>query len=210
MSTTSKARWWKCESPLSIERHHVVVGVDVEPDAVLAEPVGEPHPERLGVEAALLVEVAGQEVDVPELARVADDGAPGRARVRDQSRFGLAVGQQLDRVAVGVGGLDPTFRRHHSPWRRTPRGARAPGRASSPVRARRRRGRVLPAQPAISSSAQGSSSQASSTASSRRLADVEPELRAPARRRLVEVGDAQADVVDPVQLDHQRTRPAAA
>ena len=33
------------------ERHHVVVGVDVEPDARITEPVGEPHPEHLGVEA---------------------------------------------------------------------------------------------------------------------------------------------------------------
>ena len=35
---------------------------------------------------------------------------------------------------------------------------------------------------------------------------MQPELRAPASLRLFEVGDAQADVIDPVQLDHQRTR----
>ena len=32
------------------ERHHVVVGVDVEPDPGLAEPVGDAHPEHVDVE----------------------------------------------------------------------------------------------------------------------------------------------------------------
>ena len=89
--------------------HNVVVRVDVEPDSVLTEPVCELHTEGLGVEAALLVEVAGQEIDVPELAWAADDAASGRAGVRDQPRFRLAVGQQPNGIAVRVGRLDPAF-----------------------------------------------------------------------------------------------------
>ena len=50
------------------ERHHVVVGADVEPDARLAEPVREPHPEHLGVEAKAGLDVAREAVHVTEPA----------------------------------------------------------------------------------------------------------------------------------------------
>ena len=60
------------------ERHHVVVGVDVEPDARLAEPVGDLHPEHVRVEGDVRPDVAREAVDVPEPARPAEvDGRRG-------------------------------------------------------------------------------------------------------------------------------------
>ncbi len=71
------------------QRHHVVVGVDVEPDARLAEPVGDAHPEHVGVEAEPRLEVGREAVDVAELpwrrrgarwSRAARAAAVGRPR----------------------------------------------------------------------------------------------------------------------------------
>ena len=59
----------------------MVVGADVQPDAGVAEPVREPHAEDVDVEVLLLVDARGEEVDVAELARVADGLQAGRPRV---------------------------------------------------------------------------------------------------------------------------------
>ena len=47
------------------QRHHVVVGVDVEPDPGLAEPVGEAHPENVGVEPDAGLESAVRQLTWP-------------------------------------------------------------------------------------------------------------------------------------------------
>jgi hypothetical protein len=54
------------------ERHHVVVGVDVQPDAAVTEPVGDPHAEHVRVEGHPVPERAGEAVDVAEPARASD------------------------------------------------------------------------------------------------------------------------------------------
>ncbi len=102
MSTTSKARWCRWRVALVDQRHHVVVGVDVEPDAVLAEPVGHGHAEHARVEVDLLRHRAREEVHVAELARGADVPVAGRPRVRRPRRRGLAVRQQQHAVALGI------------------------------------------------------------------------------------------------------------
>ena len=54
---------------LADQRHHVVVGVDVQPHALAAEVVGHAHAERVAVEIAHRLELAREHVDVAELAR---------------------------------------------------------------------------------------------------------------------------------------------
>src|SRR5439155_748632 len=87
------------------ERQHVVVGVDVKPDARVTEPVGHVHPEHLGVEPQPRLDVAGQAVHVTELPRAADaDVSRGTSVLRpplDLAR-GLAIRHHLDRPAVGI------------------------------------------------------------------------------------------------------------
>ncbi len=87
------------------ERHHVMLGVDVEPDAGLAEPVGDPHPEDIGVERDVRPDVAGEAVDVTEAAGTAEvhrRRRPGVLRPPlDVLRRG-AMRQELYRTAVGV------------------------------------------------------------------------------------------------------------
>jgi hypothetical protein len=93
----------KVGSALVDQRHHVVVGVDVQPHASVAQPVGDPHAQRLGVKAQLRPQSAGEEVDVAKPAGVADRGVSGRPCVGHQTRDRLAVGPQLDAVALDVG-----------------------------------------------------------------------------------------------------------
>jgi hypothetical protein len=85
---------------LSTNGHHVVVAVDVEPDAAVAEPVRQRHPEHARVEVGLLVDRAGEEVDVAELARRADD-AVAAGRTCDVQVVPAAVGQDRTRLPSG-------------------------------------------------------------------------------------------------------------
>src|SRR5207249_3382189 len=59
------------------EGERVVIGVDVQPDALAAEPVRDAHAEHLRVEGGLRLEIGGEEIRVPELAR-AEAGQLGR------------------------------------------------------------------------------------------------------------------------------------
>ena len=59
----------KVRRRLADERHHVMVGVDVQPHALDAQVVGDRHAERVAVEVAHRLELPRQHVDVPELAR---------------------------------------------------------------------------------------------------------------------------------------------
>src|SRR5262249_38204840 len=56
--------------PLAHERHYVVIGVDVQPRSLVAEAVGDPHPKHVAAELCHAGQVAGEEVHVPELARM--------------------------------------------------------------------------------------------------------------------------------------------
>ena len=90
---------------LGDQRHHVVVGVDVEPDALCPQPVAHPHPEHLGVEPRSLVERGREEVDVAELARRPGPHRAGAARVRHPG-LPLAGRHELDPVVLGVGEVE--------------------------------------------------------------------------------------------------------
>ena len=179
---------------LADQRHHVVVGVDVEPDALLAETVAEPHPEHLGVEADAVVERAGEAVDMAELARRARAHASGRRACGDP-RLALAVGQELDPEAIGIGEADRTVALlAGDPARveraRPPRRACSRARSSKPVWS-------CPGVPTRSARA----SRARPRRRARRAPPRSPRSSSPnsfAQRSacLVEVGDAQADVVD--------------
>ena len=210
MSTTSKARWWKCGSPVVDERHHVVLGVDVEPDAGLAEPVGDPHPEHVRVERDVRVDRAGQAVDVPEPARPADVHGRRGARVLRPAVLlarRRAVRHELDRAAVRVGEPERALALLVVD-RRAPRGGRARRRASTSGGARTRRGRGPARSPATSSSEYGSSLQARNARPSSRERSTSPSWmhqRAAASSRS---RDAEADVVDAAEAD-QVVRPSS-
>ena len=120
------------------ERHHVVVGADVEPDARLAEPVRDPHAEHLGVEAEAGLDVAGEAVHVAEPARRrrggrssrdARAGATGRPRSRAPGTASPAPAGRRGRRGRGSPRAPPRRRR-------ATRGGRARRRASSRRRAR--------------------------------------------------------------------------
>ena len=121
------------------ERHHVVLRVDVEPDAGLAEPVGDLHPEHVAVERDVGADVAREVVHVTEAARAADVDGRRRARV-------LRPPVDLGRRAGGTAGAGSRGRPDRAPRtsRRRPRGrpeAHARPRAGSRDAARTRRGR---------------------------------------------------------------------
>jgi len=91
------------------ERHDVVLGAGVEPDARCAEPVGDAHPERLDVEGLVRRQVAGQVVDVPEPTRPAQvDGARGAGVLRPAVALvhRRTVRQELHCASVRVGDPD--------------------------------------------------------------------------------------------------------
>ena len=63
---------------LADQRHHVMVGVDVQPHALCAEVVGHPHPEHITIEIAHRLELTREHIDMPSLrAR-----KPGKCRRR--------------------------------------------------------------------------------------------------------------------------------
>ncbi len=72
----------------------MVLGVDPQPYAGVAQPVGHRHPQHVAVEGQVLADRAGEVVDVPEPPRPADVDGRGRAGVlRPAVRLapGLAV-----------------------------------------------------------------------------------------------------------------------
>ncbi len=87
---------------LADQRHHVVVGVDVQPYALGAEVVGDRHAERVAVEVAHRLELPREHVDVAELAR---PEAGERRRRPSDIGVGIAGGErhQLDPVPLRVG-----------------------------------------------------------------------------------------------------------
>src|SRR4051812_42667350 len=189
------------------QSHPMVVGVDVQPHAAVAEPVRQAHPERIDVEVLLLLDAGGQEVDVAELARMADGQRPRGTGVRHQPRRRLLVGQHVQRVALGVGQLQMV--------------SRARVIDAEPVEVRggglqRAAARELPAHPreaGLLVLAGGHEHQRARlvVAGQRHRPRVaaalgQRELQRPPRGRLVEVGDAQRDVVEAMQRDHAVTR----
>ena len=86
------------------ERHHVVLGVDVEPDARLAEPVGDLHPEHLRVERAFALRSPVRQLTCPSRRgrRGARRRGPRVLRPAVDLARRRAVRQQLDRPAVGI------------------------------------------------------------------------------------------------------------
>src|SRR5436309_10814304 len=84
------------------EGEGVVIGVDVQPDARAAEAVGDAHPEYLRVEGRLLLELRGQEVRVPELARAKARELSGRAADVRPWIVGRPVRNELDAVVLGI------------------------------------------------------------------------------------------------------------
>ena len=147
------------------ERHHVVVGVDVEPDARLAEPVGEPHAEHVGVEAEAGLDVAGEAVDVAELAR--------RRRGGRSSTAGHAAASGRPRSPGRGSGITCTGRPSGSSTKSEPsrssqrdterrRDGRARRRASSPAPSSKAKWSWPGLPPSTSSRQYGSSLHASS------------------------------------------------
>ena len=193
------------------ERHHVVVRVDVEPDARLAEPVREPHPEHLGVEADARLDVAGEAVDVAEPARARPGGrcVEGRAcwGQRSASVAGARYGITCTRAAVGVVDEERAVALLPRHAERLEVRARVVERAA----AGELEGEVVVARARRPRRARGSTARRCRRAAPGRppaTRSTSAELELPPRRRLVEVGDPQADVVEPVQPDHG-TRPSA-
>ncbi len=99
------------------ERHHMVVGVDVEPHAAVAEPVGDPHAEHLGVEGHTVMDRAREAVDMPEPPRPTDmhrrrgarmlrppvDLRGGRAERHELQTAPVVVDEEQRSVALLVG-----------------------------------------------------------------------------------------------------------
>ena len=86
------------------EGEHVVVSVHVEPDSLVAEAVGDTHPQHLRIEARLRSEVASEKVRVTELAGTKAGKLGGRAGPRRARRpLDLSSGDELNAVPVGVG-----------------------------------------------------------------------------------------------------------
>ena len=118
------------------ERHDVVVGADVQPHAAVAEPVGQPHAEHVDVEVLLLVDARGEEVDVAELARVAERDARRPARAWPTSRdAGSAYGSRwIALPSRSASSMWPSTRRARdarAPSRCAPRRRASSARASS-------------------------------------------------------------------------------
>ena len=167
------------------ERHHVVVGVDVEPDAAVAEPVGSRIPStRCRSDCSWIAPV--RQFTWPSLRGCAD--GPGRspgARAATSRDAGSRYGSSWTR--------GPPGRRAQAALALLPRDAeRVEVRAGVGERARRgaarRRCGRGPARRRPARAQYGSSSQASRPGRRARRART----GGPARRRLVEVGDAQA------------------
>src|SRR5579875_2432284 len=187
---------------LGDEGHHMMIAAGVQPHALIAEPIGEAHAERLGVEALLLDERAGQEVDVAEPAWV-----PKRRRARcagvSGPRLAPSVGDQLEAVAIGVSQphlLLPPLDGDAKPLELPPgigrraAGSKLPGdvvQAGLIALDQLERARLVVA--------------AERGAVTVALAHVQPELPRPAPSRLVEVSDGERHVVETGQPDHART-----
>ena len=190
------------------QRHHVMVRVDVEPDAPVAEPVRHAHAEHVRVERDVLTERAREEVDVAELARMVARQVGRRPRVRRPAGRGLAVGHELDHVAVGVrdeeGAVTILVRRAGRVEVRS-RGVERARAAQLEARV------VVPRAVALDQLERvrlvvARQQRAAAVAPAVR----EPELDRPAPRRLLEVGDAQGDVVDAADGDHAPSPPPRA
>ena len=194
------------------ERHHVVLGVDVEPDARLAEPVGDAHPEHVDVEGLVRRQVAGEAVDVTEPARPAEvDGRRGAGVLRPAVALvrRRTVRQELHRASVGVGDQDGSLALlvRHAQRRRGGRAPRPSEQSACELEAdvvepRLAAGDQLERVRLVVAGEEGAAVVA-------RALD-EPELDAPAGRCLVEVGDPQADVVDAAEADQARPSATAA
>ena len=87
------------------DRHLMMLGMHVQPDARLAELVGHVHAHHVGVERRRLGQVRREDVHVAEAARVHAEGrcvaASGIGPELD--RGALAKGQQLQAAARGIG-----------------------------------------------------------------------------------------------------------
>jgi hypothetical protein len=93
----------------------VVVGVHVQPDPLVPQPVRDPHAEHVGVEDRLSGEVAGEEVRVPELPGAKARQLIGRARHVRPNLVRWPVGNELDPVSFRINEMDAVvthFERH--------------------------------------------------------------------------------------------------
>ncbi len=189
---------------LADQRHRVVVGVDVQPRALVAEPIGDAHPQRVAAELGHGGQIAGEEVDVPELAR-------------DESPAGWWSSGRL----AGRGSSEAANGTSSTPWPSGSRKCRAPSRRSErtprPSRWAAASSRLTPrasSQPAVVVAGLRARSPApANRARSRRPGT--PGRRGPhagsARtgpttgRRPHQVVHRQADVMDAAQQDHSVT-----
>jgi hypothetical protein len=184
----------------------VVVAVDVEPGPLVAEAVGQAHAQDVAVEGAHRLELAGERVDVAELARP-EARQHGRLAGDGRARVGIGpVGQDLDALAVGVLEVEGAVAALVLDAARL---ERARGGVEVLAACQLEGGVVmaglslLPELERVALVAAGEIGTAPPP-----LALAEAELDRPARRCLVQVGDPEADVVDAAQLDHPR-HPAA-
>ena len=182
------------------EGDHVVVGVDVKPDAAVAEPVGQAHARARRCRSPLLGgQVAGQEVDVAELAGPkAGQHAWSSGRCRDARRH--------PRETASARSGYPRHRRARcasgSRSKPTPQAVRCAAGVVERDAAAKLEAGVLVAGLARHQLQRVRlvSRSARSARSARALGQGEPELERPAGGRLIHIGDAQAHVVDAAEI----------